>query len=312
MTNSLETRTVTNLQYQLSADRMIYAMAPENEAVLEVEAGSTVTIATCDCFEGQIEDVNQDFGTLDWERINPATGPIFVRGAEPGDILLVHIEDIQLAEQGVMTTGPGLGVLGDELAANAIRMVEVRDGKAVFSTDIEFPLRPMIGVIGTAPGCQSVPCGTPGDHGGNMDCTRITTGAALLLPVNVPGALFALGDLHASMGDGEVAVCGIEIAGRVTVRLDVLKGKSWPLPMLVNDEVVVTIASEESLDDAAVRATKQMVHWLHDEFGMELAEATFLCSAAGDLRVCQIVDPLRTARFEVPRTIVEKLGFALA
>ncbi|WAH39176.1 acetamidase/formamidase family protein [Alicyclobacillus dauci] len=284
-------------------------MSPENEAALEVEAGSTVIVETCDCFENQIIRSDQDFGTLDWERINPATGPIYVKGAEPGDILVVRIQDIEFEAQGVMTTGPNLGVLGDELKENVIRMISIRDGYAVFSDDIQLPLRPMIGVIGTAPKENAVPCGTPGDHGGNMDCTRITVGATLLLPVNVPGALFALGDLHATMGDGEVAVCGVETAGRVTVQLDVIKGKEWPLPMIVNDDVVLTIASAVTLDDAVTEATKRMVHWLADEFGMDVAEATFLCSAAGDLRVCQVVDPLRTARFEIPRWILQKRGF---
>lgn len=299
------------MRHFLSADQMIYAMSPRHKPVLEVNDGDEVVIHTCDCFENQIQDASQDFGTLDWERINPATGPIFVRGAEPGDVLAVHIRDIQLEGRGVMTTGPSLGVLGDELTSNEIRMVDVVDGHVIFSEDIRLPLRPMIGVIGTAPADEDVPCGTPGVHGGNMDCTQITTGATLLLPVHVPGALFALGDLHAAMGDGEVAVCGVEIAGRVRVSLHVVKQKPWPLPMLVNDDSVMTIASALTLDEAAVMATKNMVHLLRDSHGFTLADATFLCSATGNLRVCQVVDPLKTARFELPRQLLESRGFTL-
>jgi amidase len=293
----------------LDNSRLIYAMAPDNPPALRVADGAVVEIRTCDCFEDQITSETQDFGSLDWERINPATGPIYVEGAEPGDLLVVHIQDIRVDDHGVMTTGPGLGVFGDELDRNVIRMVPIVDGKAVLSEKIQLPVRPMIGVIGTAPAEGRIPCGTPGDHGGNMDCTRITTGARLILPVSVPGALFALGDLHASMGDGEVAVCGIEIAGTVTVQLHVLKGREWPAPMLVNDEAVMTIASAQLLDDAAVLAAKRMVHWLEQEFAMDRAEAAFLLSAAGQLRICQVVDPLKTARMEVPRSVLEPLGF---
>jgi amidase len=296
----------------LTKEHVVYALSPDHAPALRVKDGTTVEVYTCDCFEDQIQSEDQDFGTLDWERINPATGPIYVEGAEPGDLLVAHIRRIELADRGVMTTGPSLGVLGDELTKNVIRMVPIRDGKAVFSERIQLPLQPMIGVIGTAPVEGSVPCGTPGDHGGNMDCKRVTEGARLILPVNVPGALFALGDLHAAMGDGEVAVCGIEIAGRVTVQLHVLKNKQWPVPMIVNDEQVITIASEKQLDDAADRAVKNMVHFMESELGMDKAEAAFLLSAAGNLQVCQVVDPLKTARMEIPRWILQQHGFSFA
>jgi amidase len=298
------------MNFTLAKNHLVYAMSSNNSPALRVPDGATVDVHTCDCFEDQITSADQDFGELDWERINPATGPIYVEGAEPGDLLVVHIRRIEVAHQGVMTTGPGLGVLGDELTSNVIRMVPIVDGQAVFSDRVRLPLRPMIGVIGTAPKDEPIPCGTPGDHGGNMDCTRITDGARLILPVNVPGALLALGDLHAAMGDGEVAVCGIEIAGKVTVQVHVLKDKVWPSPMLVDDTTVMTIASAETLDDAATLAVKRMVRFLERECGMDTAEATFLMSAAGHLRICQVVDPLKTARFELPRRIAEGLGFS--
>lgn len=276
---------------------------------MTVQSEEEIEIQTCDCFENQIQDDTQDFGRLDWERINPATGPIYVENAEPGDLLIVSIKKIELANHGVMTTGPNLGVLGDELLQNVIRIVPIVDGKVIFSDDLHLPVNPMIGVIGTAPRSGSIPCGTPGEHGGNMDCKRITEGAHLVLPVNVKGALFALGDLHAAMGDGEVAVCGIEVAGKVTVQFHVIKGESWPVPMLINDDTIMTIASETLLDDAANSATKNMAHFLEEQCHMEKAEATFLLSIASDLRICQVVDPLKTARVELPRWIVEKKGF---
>ncbi|WP_047151115.1 acetamidase/formamidase family protein [Aneurinibacillus tyrosinisolvens] len=290
--------------YRINKQDAIYAMSPENKPVLTVLSGSTVVFETCDCFEDQIRTADTDFGELDWNRINPATGPVYVEGAEPGDMLAVHIQKIDIAEQGVMVTGPGLGVAGAEFTENVIRMIPVQDGHAVLSDSLRIPINPMIGVIGTAPAEESISCGTPGDHGGNMDCKQIREGSTLFLPVNVPGALFALGDLHAAMADGEVAVCGVEIPGEVTVKIDVVKGEKWPLPMIINEEHIITVASEVELDKAADRAVVNMVHFLNEEAGMDKAEATFLLSLAGDVRICQIVDPLKTARVELPRKYI--------
>ncbi|MGG4439901.1 acetamidase/formamidase family protein [Brevibacillus fortis] len=295
--------------YRVKKQDVVYTMSPENQPVLKVEAGSIVTFETCDCFEDQIQSADTVFQALDWNRINPASGPIYIEETEPGDILVVHIQKIEIKNQGVMVTGPDLGVMGFDLQENVIKMIPIQDGKAVLSDKLEVPINPMIGVIGTAPAKEAISCGTPGDHGGNMDCKQMRAGTTLLLPVNVPGALFALGDLHAAMADGEVAVCGVEIAGEVTVKLDVIKGKQWPLPMAVNQEHLITIASEKELDKAADRAVINMVQFLHEELGVEKAESTFLLSAAGDLRICQVVDPLKTARMELPLAYATALGF---
>ncbi|QDS37427.1 acetamidase/formamidase family protein [Brevibacillus brevis] len=297
--------------YRVKKQDVIYAMSPENQPVLKVEAGSIVTFETCDCFEDQIQSADTVFQELDWNRINPASGPIYIEGTEPGDILVVHIQKIEIKNQGVMVTGPELGVMGFDLQENVIKMIPIQDGQAVLSDKLQVPINPMIGVIGTAPAKEAISCGTPGDHGGNMDCKQMREGTTLLLPVNVPGALFALGDLHAAMADGEVAVCGVEIAGEVTVKLDVIKRKRWPLPMAVNQDHLITIASEKELDKAADRAVINMVQFLHEELGVEKAEATFLLSAAGDLRICQVVDPLKTARMELPLAYATAVGFDL-
>lgn len=289
-------------------DHIIYAMSPDHAPVQTVKDGDTAVFITCDCFKDQITREDQDFGGLDWERINPATGPVYIDGAQPGDLLVAYIEKIHLADHGVMTTGPDMGVMGAALDKNVIRIVPIKNGTAVFS-DFDLPLNPMIGVIGNAPASGSVPCGTPGQHGGNMDCKRITEGAYLILPVHVPGALFALGDLHAAMGDGEVGVCGVEIAGEVTVTFKVLKNKQWPAPMIVDAERIIAIASEEDLDAAAEMAVYNMAKFLELEFGMEKADSALLMTAAAQLSICQVVDPKKTVRMELPRWIAEKKGF---
>ncbi|PLS03698.1 acetamidase/formamidase family protein [Neobacillus cucumis] len=298
--------------YRVEKKNLVYAMSDKNKPALYAENGSTIVFETCDCFENQITSADTPFNELDWDRINPATGPVFVEGAEPGDILEVKIEKIQLADQGVMVTGPGLGVIGEELSENVIRIVPIRDGKAIFLEKIELPMNPMIGVIGTAPaGGESISCGTPDKHGGNMDSKVITEGTTLYLPVNVEGALLALGDLHAAMGDGEVSVCGVEIPGEVTVTVNVIKGKQWKVPMAKTEHALYTIASEKLLDDAATTATKNMVDFLETEAGLTKHDAIALLSIGGNLQISQVVDPLKTARFELPLSIVRQLKITI-
>lgn len=298
--------------YRIHKDHIIYSMSPENKPCMEVEIGSSLVFETYDCFENQIDSEDVVLQELDWNRINPATGPVYVKGAEPGDILVVTIEKIEIAEQGVLTTGANLGVIGDELNENTVKIVPIHNEHVLFSSELQIPINPMIGVIGTAPKEESISCGTPHDHGGNMDYKEIKEGTTLLLPVNVPGALLALGDLHAAMGDGEIGVSGVEVAGEVTVTVQIIKGKQWPLPMAIQKEKMMTIASEKLLDDAANRAVRNMVTFLHEELAMSKADATLLLSAAGNLKVCQVVDPLKTARMELGMDYVEKLGFTFS
>jgi amidase len=294
----------------LECSRSIYAFSKNNESVMKVASGSTIVIETYDCFTNQLKTTDQ-FQSLDWDQINPATGPIYVEGAEPGDVLAVKIENIELASEGVMAVGPGLGVLGNRLEKYEAKPVPIRDGKAIFSEDFQIPLNPMIGVIGVAPADEPISCGTPGDHGGNMDNTMITTGATLYFPVFAPGALFALGDLHAAMGDGEIGVSGIEIPGKVTVTLEVKKGKSIPSPMLENDGAIVTIASAPTLDEAVSRSVEQMADFLAPQVNLPFSELTMLLSAIGQTQICQVVDPLMTARFVVPKAMFQNKPITL-
>ena len=290
--------------------KLIYSMSATHKPVLSVPSGSTLVFETCDCFEDQITSEQTPFQALDWARINPATGPVFIEGADPGDMLEVKIEKIEIRDHGVMVTGPDMGVLGDELTENSIRIIPIRQGKAFFTENVELPLNPMIGVIGTAPLSEDISCGTPGTHGGNMDCKVIGEGTILYLPVNVPGALLALGDLHAAMGDGEVSVCGVEVSGEVTLSVMVIKGKEWQLPFLKTSKAIYMIASEKSLDEATLRATKNMVHFLVNECALSNYDAITLLSIAGNLQICQIVDPLKTVRMELPLSVLEQLRYS--
>lgn len=293
----------------IKRDTVVYAMSANNAPVARAASGDTIVFETMDCFGGQIVKETDRMGTLDWSRINPATGPVFIEGAQPGDTLKVEILRIDLAPQAATVESPGSGITGLGAAEEKTKILPVGDGKVVFNDRVVLPECAMIGVIGTAPAGEAVDTGTPDLHGGNMDCKRIGAGATLYLPVNVEGALLAMGDLHAVMGDGEVCVCGAEIAGEVTVRVTVVKSESLPLPFLVTKAAAMAIYSAKGLDAAAEGTTLRMRSFLIDAVGMKPHEAGMLLSLAGDLRICQAVDPNRTCRMELPLSILEQLGY---
>ena len=294
----------------LMNDSVIYDFNKAHKPVKIVPSGTSVQIVTYDCFENQLQTEEDEIAGIDWNRVNPATGPIYVKDAQPGDVLKVSIEKLEIGDQGIMVVGPDLGVMGHRLKEMASKIIPIQNGVARFN-EVSIPLNPMIGVIGVAPEGDGVSCGTPGAHGGNMDNKMITEGAVLYFPVFAEGALFGLGDFHAAMGDGEVSVSGIEVPGKATVKLEVIKGESLVQPMLENAEVVTQIASAATLDEAVTHATELMVDRVVEKTGMSVSEATMLMSAIGQVEVCQVVDPLLTARFVVPKWLEQQLGVRL-
>ena len=287
----------------------VHVMDKGNAPAAYAKDGDTVIFETLDCFGGQLTSEEQKMGGLDWSNINPATGPLYVDGAKIGDVLKVEIMAIELDDHGVMIHSEGERVTGREVTGEVTKILPIENGCARFNDKLSFPLQPMIGVIGTAPAGEGIPTGTPGAHGGNMDCTRIGAGTTLYLPVNVDGALLAMGDMHAVMGDGEVGVCGVEIAGKITVRVSVIKDYALPTPFLLTDDAAMSICSAKTADEAADRATLAMHRFLVKELGMDAHDAGMLLSITGNLRVCQVVDPEKTFRMEIPRSVTKAYGY---
>lgn len=296
---------------QLDDERVLFAFSRDLEPVLTVKSGETVRICTKDCFGNQVQTPEDVLEEIDWDNINPATGPVFVEGAVPGGALKVVIENIELDSQTASCTGKDEGVCGDRFEAWSTHLCAIEGDHLVWNDKLSIPLSPMIGVIGVAPEGQPVNCGTPGSHGGNMDNTAITTGATLYFPVAVEGALFGCGDMHAVMGDGEISVSGAEVAGYATVTLTALPELRLVDPLIENDTHFGVIASAESLDAAADRAVHEMVDLLHDRTGVPADELVMLLSLVADVQVCQMVDPEKTVRFMVPKYVLEALDFML-
>ena len=296
---------------ELDDSKTLFSFDKDLEPVLKVLSGETVRIRTKDCFGNQLQGPEDQLSEIDWEAINPATGPIYVEGAVAGGTLKVHIDNIELDAQTSSCTGKDEGVCGDRFSDWATHFCKVEDGKVVWDERLSIPLRPMIGVIGVAPEGEPVNCGTPGSHGGNMDNTAIAAGATLYFPVAVDGALFGCGDMHAVMGDGEVSVSGAEVAGYATVTLTALPELSVPNPLIENDTHFGIIVSAESLDKAAELAVQQMVDLLASRTNESEADLVMLLSLVADVRVCQMVDPEKTVRFMVPKYVLDAIGFSL-
>lgn len=296
---------------ELDDAKTLFSFDKDLEPVLKVPSGETVRIRTKDCFGNQLQGPEDQLSEIDWEAINPATGPIYVEGAVAGGTLKVHIDNIELDAQTSSCTGKDEGVCGDRFSDWATHFCKVEDGKIVWNERLSIPLAPMIGVIGVAPEGEPVNCGTPGKHGGNMDNTAIAAGATLYFPVAVDGALFGCGDMHAVMGDGEVSVSGAEVAGYATVTLTALPELSVPNPLIENDTHFGIIVSAESLDKAAELAVQQMVDLLASRTNESEADLVMLLSLVADVRVCQMVDPEKTVRFMVPKYVLDAIGFSL-
>lgn len=296
---------------ELDDSKTLFSFDKDLDPVLKVPSGETVRIRTKDCFGNQLQGPEDQLSEIDWEAINPATGPIYVEGAVAGGTLKVHIDNIELDAQTSSCTGRDEGVCGDRFSDWATHFCKVEDGKVVWDERLSIPLAPMIGVIGVAPEGEPVNCGTPGKHGGNMDNTAIAAGATLYFPVAVDGALFGCGDMHAVMGDGEVSVSGAEVAGYATVTLTALPELSVPNPLIENETHFGIIVSAESLDKAAELAVQQMVDLLASRTNESEADLVMLLSLVADVRVCQMVDPEKTVRFMVPKYVLDAIGFSL-
>ncbi len=288
---------------RITSDKTIFSMDKNNEPVLKAKSGDSIVFETCDCFSDVIVTENDLVSGIDFNRVNPATGPLYIEGAEPGDVLKVDIIRIDINDQGAVVTAPGLGRLSDNIEYEETVIGKIQ-GDFLDYEGIKIPINKMIGVIGTAPLEEGISTGTPHDHGGNMDCKMIKEGVSLYLPVNVKGGLLALGDLHAAMGDGEIMGSGMEIAGEVEVKVEVLKDFDYGLPLIETKDKWITLGSRKTMEEASDLAIKNMVDLIMKRTDLTMNQAGMLLSIAGNLKVCQVVDPNMTMRMEIDKNLL--------
>ncbi len=296
---------ITTVDHVVSREDVIWAFGPALEPVLQVAPGATVTLQTNDCFTGQIRTEDDLVTEIDLTRVNSATGPVAVRGAEPGDTLVVEILDVRPAEQGVATIIPGFGQLIDQVRSPVTTVFRIGRDTVRMNDRISFPLRPMIGVMGVATDGDELVNAFAGRHGGNLDDHLNGPGATVYFPVRQPGGMFAAGDMHAAMGDGEICGTGVEIAGEVTVRLDVLRGKQavWPVTELPGAWVAHGTSGGD-FDEALQAACEEAARILVDQWAFTREEAFVFLSVACDANVCQACRPSpfsAIARVSIPK-----------
>jgi acetamidase/formamidase len=274
--------------------------------VLEIDPGDVVVAETDDFAGGQIgrDSTSADLLGLDFDAIYPLAGPVAVRGARPGDALAIEILGFELPEWGWACIIPGLGLLPqEEFPDPELRVFDLTGGEDTELTDgVRIPIEPFCGTMGV-PGAdmRGTPIPPPHAGGGNMDTRHLTAGTTLYLPVAVEGGLFSLGDAHAAQGDGEVAISGLECAMRTRLRIDVVRDANLPAPQLrrppgsLTPRVdhagwYATTGVEPDLMEASRAAVRAMIDHLGRERGLSRADAYILCSLAGDLKICELVD----------------------
>jgi amidase len=285
----------------------VFAFDASLEPKLTVAAPAEVIVETLDARAGRLrrpEDVEAtapDYADR-FPKTNPATGPIAILGAEPGDVISVEILAIELAASGYTLVKPGFGVLPHLVERPVARICPIVDGALQFGA-LNVPLRPMIGVIAAAP--PGEPQGTAflGRHGGNLDCNLVTVGARIHLPVRVAGGLVFVGDVHATMGDGEISGSGFEIGAKVHLRLNLSKGGAVEWPWLETDGLIATLGSAPSFEEASDIAIRSMLALLIKRHAISETDAYMLMSIRGDLRINQACrSPVDTSvRFEFPK-----------
>ena len=278
---------------RLTSDRFVSEMSKATPPAYTIEEGERVIVETLDCDGG----MRGRDGLIRGERkhANPATGPIEVNGSQPGEALAVTIHEIKTAEWGFISGG------GDRERAT---LIELQDGVAIYPWGLRLPVAPIVGVMGVAPAGYSVPTTTPGDHGGNLDIADLCAGATLFLPVAVPGAMLALGDVHALQGDGEVGGTGIECAAEVILSARRVTDPLSSVPYLLRDDRLMVLAAGETLDDAAWRAVAEGAKVISKLTGLSDCEARRLLSTAGELRISQIVNPKKACRAVIPKQAI--------
>ena len=294
------------------------AIAP----VARVASGESIEFHPLDSSGGQLNRTSTvaDVSTLDFGKVNPVLGPVFIEGAEPGDAVKVTLLSFGPSGWGWTANIPGFGLLADQFPNPALHVWTYDPqslAPAMFGPGGRVPLKPFAGTIGLAPG-------EPGPHsivpprrvGGNLDIRDIATGSELYLPVEVQGGLFSVGDTHAAQGDGEVCGTAIESPCSLAVTFELIKDARLAFPRFVTPGPVtrhldgkgydVTTGIGSDLMQAAHDALSGMIDYLERQHRLSAVDAYMLCSVCGDLRISEIVDqPNWVVSFYFPRIVFD-------
>ena len=313
-------------------DAKKFAFDWRDEPLLRVQPGESFEIETWDASSGFFktpEDKAIPANRPGFDRnppmANPIGGPVFVEGAERGDTLVAVSEDIEVADYSWVAIGPNRGPfwqstrwpeLSSEYTTKIFKHTPgpsgtTRDGTLHFSDRIQWPITPFIGTIGTAPDREvTTSIDGQGNWGGNLDIRDVATGNRVHLPVSHEGALFYLGDVHASQGDTEYTGTAAETCATDRVRLELLKQKRLPFMRIEKPDALIAVQAARPLEQAVDTATKHLIEWLVEEHNLAPTDAYCLVSTCPDFRInvyqmCNIAKLSFVAGAEIPTKYLE-------
>lgn len=282
--------------FTLTADQTHNKFSRTITPVITVPSGSVIEVYTEEVTDNQlnINSTLEDLKNMSFDPIHPLTGPVYVEGAEPGDVLAVKLLKIEVGEWGWNAIIPGFGFLADEFTEPYLKTYTLGKGKKSikFSDKVEIPIKPFAGVMGVAPNTDSLLSTIPPrSNGGNMDDPHLVEGTTVYFPIFVEGGLFSIGDTHALQGLGEVCGTALEAPMRIIYEIEVLKGeKDISEPQYETNDYYAVTGFGTTIDIATKKVVKFMIKYLVDEHNMSREEAYMLCSLAGDLKITEVVD----------------------
>lgn len=298
--------------FTITADRNHDKFSSTIPFQLKVPDGSIVEAFTSEATGGQL-NVNstlEDLKNVDMDKVHTLTGPIYVEGAEVGDVLSVEILDLEPGDWGWTAMEPSFGFLAGEHNTELFKTyhLDKENNLVNFSDNISIPLKPFLGVIGVAPDTTDLLVTfPPRANGGNMDDPHMIKGVTVYLPVFVDGALLSVGDSHAVQGLGEVVGTAVECDMRALLRLKVIKDKKISEPQYETDAYYATTGFGTTLDDAAKKATRYMIDHIVTTYGLTWEEAYMLCSLVGDLKIAEVVDmPHMLVTMHIPKDVFKE------
>lgn len=307
--SAITERLISGTPVKISKENHVNKMSMNNKPCASVKDGTRLVFECWDALEGRSKEY---FDNPDIKRepgySNPATGPIFIEGALPGNTLEVEIHDIRLSRYGFITLNKNQFI--DEAdRENSYIETEVSGPQMIYK-GLRMPVQSMIGVIGTG-NSGGLYTQEVGDNGGNMDTRIIKKGSRVLLPVFVEGALLAMGDVHAVMGDGEVFGQGPEFGAEVEVTVRVRKDLNIQRPMVINADRIACIASDPNVLIAKNQVVNDMGRFLVNECGFSSIDASALIAFYGNLCFSQVVNPQKTVRIEIERKYIKLFNYKI-
>jgi acetamidase/formamidase len=283
-----------------------------HEPVLRISPGDRVVTTTVNAGARDLNETQVTPGP------NPQTGPFYIEGADAGDTLVINIERITPNRpRGFAATVVAANVVDPEFVRelpprrNVHWSIDLEHGVVLPTAatgplaDVRLPLAPMLGCFGVAPaGGQAISTATSAEHGGNMDYRAFAAGTTVYLPVFAPGALFHLGDAHATQGDGEITGTGVEIFAEVEFSVDLRKGRKIGWPRGETSDHIFTVGNARPLDQALQHATTEMIRWLSEDYGFDTASACSLIGQCVEYDVGNVYNPAYTMVCKVPKRVL--------